>query len=212
VVTVVDTSVVQVRPLTIAGAFEITPIQHGDDRGVFLEWFKAPLFREAVGHDLDLAQANCSVSAAGVVRGIHFSDVPPGQAKYVTCVRGAALDVAVDVRVGSPTFGQWDSVLLDDVDRRQIYLAEGLGHAFMALEDDTTVVYLCSTGYAPGREHGVHPLDPQIGISWPTTARDGSPIEANLSPKDSAAPPLAEAARAGLLPSHDVVVRHAAGR
>ena len=120
-----------------------------------------------------LAQANCSVSAAGVLRGIHFSDVPPGQAKYVTCVRGAALDVVVDIRVGSPTFGQWDSVLLDDVDRRQIYLAEGLGHAFMSLADDTTVVYLCSTGYAPGREHGVHPLDPAIGIEWPTTGRDG---------------------------------------
>ena len=118
------------------------------------------MFREHAGHDLDLAQANCSVSAAGVLRGIHFSDVPPGQAKYVTCVRGAALDVVVDIRVGSPTFGQWDSVLLDDVDRREIYLAEGLGHAFMALEDDTTIVYLCSTGYAPGREHGVRPARP----------------------------------------------------
>jgi dTDP-4-dehydrorhamnose 3,5-epimerase len=200
---VVDTFGVQVRPLTIDGAFEITPVQHADDRGTFLEWFKGPVFRELAGRDLDLAQANCSVSAAGVLRGIHFSDVPPGQAKYVTCVRGAALDVVVDVRVGSPTFGRWDSVLLDDVDRRQIYLAEGLGHAFMSLEDDTTIVYLCSTGYAPGREHGVDPFDPAIGIEWPSTARDGSAITPVLSDKDRAAPTLAEGEASGLLPAHD---------
>ena len=128
---------------------------------MFLEWFKAPTVpRAPPATDLDLAQANCSVSAAGVLRGIHFSDVPPGQAKYVTCVRGAALDVVVDIRVGSPTFGQWDSVLLDDVDRRQMYLAEGLGHAFMALEDDTTIVYLCSTGYAPGPRARRRPARP----------------------------------------------------
>ncbi len=201
----------QVRPLAIDGAFEVTPVQHGDGRGVFLEWYKAPVFREQTGHALDVAQANCSVSAAGVLRGIHFADVPPGQAKYVTCVRGAALDVVVDVRVGSPTFGQWDSVLLDDVDRREIYLAEGLGHAFMALEDDTTIVYLCSAGYAPGREHGVHPLDPAIGITWPTTARDGSPIEPQLSAKDLAAPTLADAAASGLLPELTATLDHVRG-
>ena len=117
-------------------------------------------FREAVGRGLDLAQANCSVSARGVVRGIHFSDVPPGQAKYVTCVSGTVLDVAVDVRVGSPTFGRWDSVLLDDVDRRGIYLGEGLGHAFMALTDNATVIYLCSRASCTPAEHGVQPLRP----------------------------------------------------
>ena len=158
----------EIRPLAIDGAYEITPVQHGDPRGVFLEWFKATTFREAVGRDLELAQANCSVSAAGVIRGIHFSDVPPGQAKYVICVSGAVLDVVVDVRVGSPTFGKWDSVLLDDIDRRGIFISEGLGHAFMSLAEGSTVVYLCSTPYAPGREHGVHPLDPAIGIEWPT--------------------------------------------
>src|SRR5690349_24472363 len=137
------------RELTVPGAWELTPRQHADERGVFLEWFTASALREATGRDLDLAQANASVSAAGVVRGIHIADVPPGQAKYVTCVKGAVLDVVVDIRTGSPTFGQWDSVLLDDVDRRGIYLSEGLGHAFMSLEDDSTVVYLCSTGYSP---------------------------------------------------------------
>ena len=136
---------------------------------------------------LHLAQANCSVSSAGTLRGIHFAQLPPSQAKYVTCLHGAALDVVVDLRVGSPTFGQWDSVLLDDVDRRAVYLPEGLGHAFMALEDHTVVTYLCSAPYAPGREHGIHPLDPDVGIDWPTTARDGSPLAPLLSPKDDAA-------------------------
>ncbi|GMA25083.1 hypothetical protein GCM10025864_28420 [Luteimicrobium album] len=140
------------------------------------------------------------MSAAGVVRGIHFADVPPSQAKYVTCAKGAVLDVVVDIRVGSPTFGRWDSVLLDDVDRRAIYLSEGLGHAFMSLEDDSTVLYLCSAPYAPGREHGIHPLDPEVGVAWPTTARDGSPLTPLLSDKDEAAPTLVEAREQGLLP------------
>jgi len=185
---------------------EITPRQFGDDRGTFLEWFKDSTFAEATGHRLDLAQANCSVSQRGVLRGIHFADVPPGQAKYVTCVRGAVLDVAVDIRVGSPTFGRWDSVLLDTVDRRAIYLPEGFGHAFMALEDESTVVYLCSTGYAPDREHEIHPLDPDIAIAWPSGL---SPL---LSPKDEAAPTLSEAQRLGLLPHVDTVRAYVAGR
>lgn len=200
----------QIRELAVPGAYEITPQQHGDPRGVFLEWFKAGPFADAVGHPLDLQQANASVSAAGVLRGIHFADVPPGQAKYVTCAKGAVLDVVVDVRVGSPTFGRWDSVLLDDVDRRAIYLGEGLGHAFMSLEDDSTVLYLCSAGYDPGHEHGIHPLDPEVGIEWPTTARDGSPLVAQLSDKDTAAPRLAEARAQGLLPTLDEVQHYLA--
>ncbi|PUB32383.1 dTDP-4-dehydrorhamnose 3,5-epimerase [Promicromonospora sp. AC04] len=193
------------RELAVPGAFEITPKQFGDPRGVFLEAFKAGPFADAVGHAFDLQQANCSVSAAGVLRGIHFADVPPSQAKYVMAVQGAVLDVVVDIRVGSPTFGTWDAVLLDDVDRRAIYLSEGLGHAFMSLEDGSTVMYLCSSGYAPGREHGIHPLDPEVGIDWPTTARDGSPLAPLLSEKDEAAPTLAEAKEQGLLPTQDAV-------
>ncbi|WP_277209345.1 dTDP-4-dehydrorhamnose 3,5-epimerase family protein [Isoptericola croceus] len=200
----------QIRELSVPDAFEITPKQFGDPRGVFLEWFKSGPFVEAVGYPLDLQQANCSVSAAGVLRGIHLADVPPGQAKYVTCARGAVLDVVVDVRVGSPTFGRWDSVLLDDADRRAIYLGEGLGHAFMALEDDSTVLYLCSSGYAPKREHGIHPLDPAVGIEWPTTARDGSPLTPQLSEKDRAAPSLAEAEQQGLLPTVEAVEAYVA--
>jgi dTDP-4-dehydrorhamnose 3,5-epimerase len=202
---------VEYRELTVPGAWEITPKQFGDPRGVFLEWFKSGPFLDAVGHPLDLQQANASVSAAGVLRGIHFADVPPGQAKYVTCATGAVLDVVVDIRVGSPTFGRWDSVLLDDVDRRAIYLAEGLGHAFCSLEDDSTVLYLCSSGYSPGREHGIHPLDPEVGIAWPTTDRAGRPMTYQLSDKDTAAPGLAEAQRTGLLPSFDDVQRYLDG-
>jgi dTDP-4-dehydrorhamnose 3,5-epimerase len=193
------------RELAVPGAYEITPVQHGDPRGVFLEFFQGSPFGATVGHPFTLAQGNCSVSAAGVLRGVHFADVPPGQAKYVTCAKGAVLDIAVDLRVGSPTFGTWDTVLLDDVDRRAIYLSEGLGHAFVSLEDDSTVLYLCSTPYTPGREHGVHPLDPDLGIVWPTVARDGSPLEVQLSAKDEAAPSLAEALATDLLPTWDAV-------
>jgi len=184
-----------IRALSIDGAFEFTPRQFGDDRGTFLEWFKSDELAPVIGHRLDLAQANCSVSHRGVLRGIHFSDVPPGQAKYVTCVRGAVLDVVVDIRVGSATYGSYEFVRLDDVDRRAVYLSEGLGHGFIALEDNTTVMYLCSTGYAPNREHGIHPLDPQLGIEWPS---DLAPI---LSEKDQSAPSLEQARASGLLPN-----------
>ncbi|MBT0567106.1 dTDP-4-dehydrorhamnose 3,5-epimerase family protein [Williamsia sp. CHRR-6] len=191
----------QVRPLTIAGAWELTPVQHGDPRGVFLEAFKAPVLAETIGHDFTVAQVNMSVSAAGVLRGVHFADVPPGQAKYVMCPVGAVLDVIVDIRIGSPTFGQWDSVLLDDTDRRAVYICEGLGHAFCSLQDGSTLTYLCSTGYNPGGEHGIHPLDPGVGIEWPTVGRNGQPLTYSLSDKDSAAPTLAQAQTQGLLPS-----------
>ncbi|GGF10214.1 dTDP-4-dehydrorhamnose 3,5-epimerase family protein [Williamsia phyllosphaerae] len=201
----------RVRPLSVAGAWEFTPVQHPDPRGVFLEAFKASVLGELIGHEFSLAQVNTSVSAAGVLRGVHFADTPPGQAKYVTCSRGAILDVVVDIRVGSPTFGQWDSVVLDDVDRRAVYLSEGLGHAFLSLADDSTVAYFCSTGYNPGGEHGIHPLDPAIGIDWPVVGRDGSPLEVSLSDKDTAAPTLEQAAATGLLPRLDDVERYLSG-
>jgi dTDP-4-dehydrorhamnose 3,5-epimerase len=196
---------VQFRELKIAGAWEITPRLFGDPRGVFLEVFKHQTFDEAVGHPFTLKQVNSSVSEAGVVRGIHFAEVPPSQAKYVTCTRGAVLDVVVDIRVGSPTFGAWDAVLLDDLDRRSIYISEGLGHAFCSLEDDSTVVYLCSEPYAPGREHGVSPLCPTVGIRWPTTGRNGEPLTLKFSEKDAQAPDLRGALDQGILPSYEDV-------
>lgn len=186
-----------IRELAIPDAFEITPRQFPDDRGVFLESFRSDLLARAIGHHLQIVQTNVSVSSRGTVRGVHFADVPPSQAKYVTALSGSFLDFVVDLRVGSPTFGRWDSVLLDTVDRRAVYLAEGLGHAICALEDDSTVMYLCSASYSPGREHGVHPLDPAIGLDLP----DG--LRPRLSAKDEAAPTLAEAREQGLLPAFD---------
>jgi dTDP-4-dehydrorhamnose 3,5-epimerase len=192
---------VKIRPLTIEGAFEVTPVQHGDSRGTFLEWYRFDALAAAVGHPLDLAQANLSTSARDVVRGIHFADVPPGQAKYVTCVSGSVLDVVVDIRVGSPTFGAWEGVLLDDEERRAVYLAEGLGHGFCALTEGATVAYLCSSTYRPGHEHGIDPLDPELGIAWPATV----PL---VSTKDAEAPSLATARATGLLPRYDECARH----
>jgi dTDP-4-dehydrorhamnose 3,5-epimerase len=188
---------VDVRELKIPGAWEFTPRQFPDPRGVFLEWFKGSVVETAVGHRLGLAQANHSVSSRGTTRGVHFADVPPGQAKYVYCTRGAVLDVAVDIRVGSPTFGVSDAVRLDDEDRRGVYLSEGLGHAFMALTDDANVTYLCSEPYNPTGEHGISPLDAHLDLPWPAD------IEPLLSDKDAAAPTLAEAEGQGLLPSYD---------
>jgi dTDP-4-dehydrorhamnose 3,5-epimerase len=185
------------RPLGIDGAWVFEPKVFPDSRGSFHEWFHGDDFRETTGQGLTLSQANCSVSRRGTLRGVHFADVPPGQAKYLKCVRGAVFDVIVDIRVGSPTFGRWESVLLDDERHRAVYIAEGLGHAFMALTDDTTVVYLCSEGYAPGREHGINPLDAELGIEWPAG------VEPLLSEKDAAAPTLARARREGMLPTYE---------
>lgn len=176
------------------GAWIFKPQRHQDPRGSFLEWFQGAEFATQTGHHLGLAQANLSVSRRGVLRGVHYADVPPGQAKYVTCVRGEVLDVVVDLRTGSPTFGRSATARLDETTGHAVYVSEGLGHAFMALSDEAVVIYLCSEPYVPGREHGVHPLDPGIGIAWP----DG--ITPVLSPKDAAAPLLAEAAKDGLLP------------
>ncbi len=190
---------VQIRELSVPDAFEVTPVQRRDDRGVFLEWYRYDELADAIGHPLSLRQGNISVSRRGVVRGIHFADVPIGQAKYVTAVHGAVLDFAVDLRVGSPAFGRWDAVRLDAVHRRAVYLAEGLGHAFVALTDDATVSYLVSDTYNPEREHGITPLDSQIGLALPDDVG-----ELLLSPKDLEAPTLAEALDRGLLPTMGV--------
>lgn len=179
------------------GAFTVTPVLRGDDRGHFAETFRADVFEKQTGHSLHVAQVNTSVSRRGVIRGVHYALVPPGQAKYVSCLAGRLLDVVVDIRVGSPTFGQSASVELDAETHNAIYLPEGLGHAFVALSDWATVNYLCSTPYAPTREFGVHPLDPALALPF-------GPIEHPiLSDRDAAAPTLAEAANLGQLPTFD---------
>lgn len=187
---------VQIRELAIPDAWEFTPTQHRDDRGVFLEYYRFEQLEEKVGHALSLRQANTSVSVKGVARGIHYALVPPGQAKYVTATRGAFIDYIIDLRVGSPTFGTWDSVVIDDVDRRAVYLAEGLGHAIVSLTDQSTVSYLVSEVFNPTRELGINVLDPDIALVFPPEAG-----ELLLSPKDTEAPGLQEALAAGLLPT-----------
>ncbi|MEQ0560209.1 dTDP-4-dehydrorhamnose 3,5-epimerase [Amycolatopsis sp. NEAU-NG30] len=184
----------QFRPLRVPDAYEFSPRAFPDDRGLFVAPFQEDAFRAAVGHPLRLGQSNHSVSRRGTIRGIHFADTPPGQAKYVYCPRGSLLDVVVDLRVGSPTFGQWDAVKLDAREFHAMYLAEGLGHGFVALEDDTVMSYYCSEPYNPAGEHGITPLDPALGLPWP---QDLEPV---LSAKDREAPTLAEALEQGLLP------------
>lgn len=187
----------RVDPLPIVGAWIFTPQVHIDDRGSFREAFTRSSFASVVGHALDLQQMNVSRSSKGTVRGIHFADVPPSQAKYVQCLSGRVLDVVVDIRVGSPTFGSWEAVELDGESGRAVYVAEGLGHAFCALSDSAVVGYLCSQPYAPTRENGIHPLDADLAISWPND------LSLQLSPKDAAAPSFQEAAESELLPSWD---------
>ena len=186
----------QFRRLSVPDAFEFSPRAFPDDRGLFVAPFQEDVFRAAVSHPLRLGQANHSVSRRGTIRGIHFADTPPGQAKYIYCPRGSLLDVVVDIRVGSPTFGQWDSVVLDSREFRAMYLAEGLGHGFVALEDDTVMSYFCSEPYNPTGEHGITPLDPALDLPWPAE------IEQVLSDKDRTAPTLAEAEARGLLPMY----------
>lgn len=185
----------RIRELDISGAYEITPEPHTDNRGAFFELYRDDVLTAATGGRLELAQANVSTSRRNVIRGIHFTDVPPGQAKYVTCVSGAIMDVVVDVRIGSPTFGQSEAVRLDDVDRRAMYLTAGLGHAFCALTETTTVMYFCSRIYDPSHDRAISPLDPELGIAWPTP----TPI---LSAKDAQAPTLATLADSDLLPRY----------
>jgi dTDP-4-dehydrorhamnose 3,5-epimerase len=188
---------VEVNELPIQGAWVFTPHQHADDRGRFLEWFRADRLEEAVGYPLPLAQANHSVSRRGTLRGVHYADVPPSQAKYVTCVAGSVLDCVVDIRTGSPTYGSFATMVLDDVARQGLFVAEGLGHTFMALTDGAAISYLCSAPYNPAREHGVNPLDPDLGLPWPAD------IVPMLSAKDAEAPSLKEAEAAGMLPTWD---------
>ena len=184
------------RKLDVAGGFEFTPEVHRDHRGLFVSPMQEHAFVGAVGARFTVAQTNHSISASGVMRGIHFTTTPPGQAKYVYCARGRALDVIVDVRVGSPTYGQWDAVELDARTFRALYFPDGVGHAFLALEDDTVMSYLVSTGYQAELEQAIHPLDPVLGLPWPT---DVAPI---LSERDATAPTLAEADARGMLPRY----------
>lgn len=184
------------RELAVAGGFEFTPDIHSDHRGLFVSPLQDEAFVAAVGHRFPVAQTNHSRSARGVLRGLHFTATPPGQAKYVYCARGQALDAVVDIRVGSPTFGRWDLVKMDSESFRAVYIPDGLAHAFLALEDDTVMSYLVSSAYQAELEHAIDPLDPAIGLPWP------SEVEFLLSARDTVAPSLAEAEAQGMLPTY----------
>lgn len=185
------------RELAVTGAFEITPAQHHDERGTFAEGFRIDHLAERIGHPLSIRQTNISVSRAGALRGLHYADLPPSQAKYVTATSGVFLDVVVDLRVGSPTFLVHDVVRLDTSTRRSVYVPEGVGHMLVCLEDGTAL-YLCSEVFAPDRERGIRPTDPDLGLDLDLP--DGfTPI---ISAKDAAAPTLAQAMGEGLLPSY----------
>ena len=193
-----------VTGLNIPHSYVVTPKVHSDDRGDFWEWYRFDQLAQVVGHPLSLRQANASVSKKGVFRGIHFAELNPGQAKYVSCPFGEVLDIVVDIRVGSPTFGQVETVVLNDKNRRAVYLSEGLGHGFIALSDNAVVDYLVSNVYDPKREHGVNPLDPDLGLEMLEN------VEVSLSPKDLDAPTLQLALDQGLLPTwEEALARYA---
>nr|WP_042186438.1 dTDP-4-dehydrorhamnose 3,5-epimerase [Kibdelosporangium sp. MJ126-NF4]CEL17281.1 dTDP-4-dehydrorhamnose 3,5-epimerase [Kibdelosporangium sp. MJ126-NF4]CTQ91489.1 dTDP-4-dehydrorhamnose 3,5-epimerase (EC 5.1.3.13) [Kibdelosporangium sp. MJ126-NF4] len=179
--------------LAVTGAVVFEPEVFPDERGLFVSPMQQHAFADVAGLPVfPVAQASFSRSRRHVGRGIHFTRTPPGCAKFVYCPYGRALDFVVDLRVGSPTFGLWDSVILDGSEPRGVYLPIGVGHAFVALQDDTIMSYLLSTAYRPELECAILLTDSEIGLPVPP--------EIVLSQRDRDAPTLAEAA--ALLPDH----------
>lgn len=188
----------RVNPLSVTGTYEFVPDLFSDRRGFFAAPYQEQPFTKAVGRPLfRVAQSGHSRSRRGVARGIHFTSVPPGMATYVYCTRGRIQDFAVDLRVGSPTYGRWDTRILDSEHCNAIYLPIGMGHAFLALEEDTTVFYLLSEGYVPGNEHAISLYDDAIGLPVPTDT------EVVLSDRDRSAVSLNAALSTGLLPEYE---------
>lgn len=178
----------EVRPLSLDGVFEIIPRKFGDDRGFFSETFKINTLRDA-GIDLNFVQDNHSYSAAkGVVRGLHYQLPPFAQDKLVRVIRGAILDVAVDIRKSSPNFGKWLALEVSAEKWNQILVPKGFAHGFITLTDDTEVIYKVTDYYAPEHDRSIRFDDPSIGINWPIPASG-----VQLSDKDKNAPLLANA-------------------
>jgi dTDP-4-dehydrorhamnose 3,5-epimerase len=167
---------------TLEGPVLLEPTVHGDARGFFLETFRANTLAE-LGVDDDFVQDNHSRSAHGVLRGMHFQ---PGMGKLVRCARGRILDVLVDIRPGSESFGSWEGYELDDEQHRQLYAPDGFAHGFCVLSEVADVVYRCSAYYDPERESGFRFDDPEVGIRWPED------IELQTSQRDREAPLLRE--------------------
>ncbi len=179
--------------LQIPDVVRIVPRVFPDERGAFWESLKRSDFA-AFGIELDVVQVNESISRRGTLRGLHYQLPPHAQGKLVRVLAGAAWDVALDLREGSPTFGRHVAVELSADNRHLLWIPPGFAHGFCALEDGTHFLYLQDAEYRPEAERGVHPLDPALGIAWPLPAE-----ELLLSAKDNALPPLAEANRAGFV-------------
>jgi dTDP-4-dehydrorhamnose 3,5-epimerase len=186
---------VKLTTLGIEGAWLAESPIWSDDRGFFREWFKSEDIKSATGRDFGIEQANISLSSRGTLRGIHYSLAPRGQAKWVTCVSGSIKDVIVDIRPESNSFGKWIEVELSGSSGQAVFISEGLGHGFVALENNTAVAYLVSTPFSPTDEFEINPLDQKIGINW---GLDLS--ELKISDKDKKAPTLAERLAEGKLP------------
>jgi dTDP-4-dehydrorhamnose 3,5-epimerase len=182
------------RTLSIHGAWVLQSQVFADDRGTFSEWFKSSLLSELTGVPFEPQQANVSVSHAGVIRGIHYSLAPRGQAKLVTVMSGSIIDFAIDVRIGSPTFGKYEAVQLAAGDGQTMCLQSDMAHAFQALEDNTVVAYLVSSEYSPMEEKEISPICPILQIKWAQN------LPMILSEKDRNASNLSEQSAAGLLP------------
>ncbi len=181
--------------MAVPDAYRVTPKLHTDARGSFHESYSYDELTRSTGHVFAPLQVNYSVSARNTLRGIHGVAIPPGQAKFVTCVRGRLLDVVVDLRLGSPAFGKHDTTLLDASEGTAVYVAEGLVHGFVALTDDACISYLCSTQFVPGTQFEIQPFDPELALPW----SEGLTGEALLSAKDEQAPTVARAEELGLL-------------
>jgi dTDP-4-dehydrorhamnose 3,5-epimerase len=170
-------------PTKLDGVVLVEPKVFGDERGFFVETFSRDRWRE-LGVDADFVQHNHSRSSKGTLRGVHFQ-TKPGQAKLIRCSRGEIVDVAVDLRRGSPTYGQWEAHRLDDVRHRQLFVPVGFGHGFAVLSDEADVAYQVSSLYDPATEAGIAWDDPDVGVDWEVS----DPL---LSERDRTAPRLAD--------------------
>jgi dTDP-4-dehydrorhamnose 3,5-epimerase len=184
-------------PLSISGSWKIEFQKFDDSRGFFYESFNEEDFKNQIGRNLNIKQTNTSSSSKGSVRGIHYALVPPSQAKLVQCQRGSIKDYVIDIRIGSPTFGKFEEIELNESSAAAaIFIEEGLAHAFVALESQTVVTYYVTERYNPEREKGINPFDKTLNVKWPE-------IDLVLSEKDKQAISLEEAKSQGLLPTFD---------
>jgi dTDP-4-dehydrorhamnose 3,5-epimerase len=188
----------KLTPLGIEGAWLAESPVWCDNRGLFREWFKLDDVKAATGIDFSVQQANISQSRCGVIRGIHYSIAPQGQAKLVTCVYGSILDVIVDIRPNSPTYMEYETINLKGNEGRSVLIGSGLGHGFLVLEDNTSISYLLSSPFSPEFEFEIQPNDAELNIDWRLELIDSNNVV--ISEKDASAPTLADRLSEGRLP------------